>query len=404
MYKQYAIIFLALFVFVRLPAQILVEYDKTPEQLVKELLLSKNSGIKVTNVRYSGNPLALGAYHTFSKVMPVKKGIILSTGRASDADGPNESTNVGVAFYNPGSDELSHLANGTTYDAATLSFTLYPQSDSIEFEYAFASEEYPEFVNKGVNDVFAFFISGDGYDKPYNLALIPETDIPVTVDNINSRTNSEYYLESRPWGVNNLSYFEQHPGVGERSYNCEYDGMTICLKAKARVTPFKPYVLTMAIADVGDYVYDSGVFIKMESLKSTGQGESAVRLLSESLKNEPGVKIDKENNQVSIFANIQFEFDSDIVKIENDTEIDKLTDLLAAYFTLHLQILGYADPQGTEEYNLQLSERRAKAVYDLLIKNGIESTRLSYKGMGELNSNGGNKTYLSRKVEILLSE
>ena len=48
-----------------------------------------------------------------------------------------------------------------------------------------------------------------------------------------------------------------------------------------------------------------------------------------------------------------------------------------------VEIKGYADELGTDDYNIKLSEKRAKAVYDLLIASGIDSSRLSYKGYGE---------------------
>lgn len=404
MHKTLAVFLITLMGVVHLSAQILVEYNKTPEQLVNELLLGKKSGIKVSKVKYQGNPYALGAYHTFSEYMPVKKGIILSTGRADQADGPNESTNTGVAFYTPGYDELSQIAKGVTGDAAVLSFTFYPTTDSVEFEYSFASEEYPEFVNKGVNDVFAFFISGEGYDKPFNMALIPRTQTPVTVDNINDHTNTKYYLEARQWQSANMAFFKQHLDIGDRAYNCEYDGMTVCLKAKAKVKPFYPYLLTMAIADVGDFVYDSGVFLKMGSLKSKGQPVNILDQLAERLKGEKDIEVKVDSNSIGIFADIHFEFDSDVIKSDYLSELDKLKTILESYFTLHIQINGYADQQGSESYNFKLSERRAKAVYDQLINMGIEPARLSYKGMGELDKHSTSDMNLSRKVEILLWE
>ena len=44
---------------------------------------------------------------------------------------------------------------------------------------------------------------------------------------------------------------------------------------------------------------------------------------------------------------------------------------------------GYADELGTEGYHLKLSERRAKAVYDLLTASGVDESQISFKGYGE---------------------
>ena len=51
--------------------------------------------------------------------------------------------------------------------------------------------------------------------------------------------------------------------------------------------------------------------------------------------------------------------------------------------SIKIQINGHTDNVGTEEDNMQLSENRAKAVYDFLIRNNITAARLKYKGFGE---------------------
>jgi OOP family OmpA-OmpF porin len=48
-----------------------------------------------------------------------------------------------------------------------------------------------------------------------------------------------------------------------------------------------------------------------------------------------------------------------------------------------LEVKGYADELGAENYNIQLSEKRAKAVYDVLVASGVDASRLTYKGYGE---------------------
>jgi len=64
--------------------------------------------------------------------------------------------------------DLSVLAAGfQTFDASILEFDFIPQSDTLKFNYIFGSEEYPEYVNSGYNDVFGFFISGPGIAGPF---------------------------------------------------------------------------------------------------------------------------------------------------------------------------------------------------------------------------------------------
>lgn len=84
-----------------------------------------------------------------------------------------------------------------------------------------------------------------------------------------------------------------------------------------------------------------------------------------------------------ILNNIFFDFDEAVLKPESYPELERLILLLNAYPSLVIRINGHTDRHGTEEYNLDLSERRAKAVVDNLIADGIAVGRLSHKGFGE---------------------
>jgi OOP family OmpA-OmpF porin len=48
-----------------------------------------------------------------------------------------------------------------------------------------------------------------------------------------------------------------------------------------------------------------------------------------------------------------------------------------------VEVKGYADELGPEDYNIKLSESRAKAVYDLIVASGVDASRVTYKGYGE---------------------
>lgn len=76
--------------------------------------------------------------------------------------------------------------------------------------------------------------------------------------------------------------------------------------------------------------------------------------------------------------------------------------------TMKFNIVGHTDDVGGDAYNQKLSEKRAKAVYDYLVKNGMDKARLSHKGMGEKDPVGDNKTEegraKNRRVEILKAE
>ncbi|MDP0953449.1 choice-of-anchor L domain-containing protein, partial [Klebsiella pneumoniae] len=78
----------------------------------------------------------------------------------------------------------------TTNDAAVLQFDFIPLGDTLKFDYVFASEEYNVYVGGGVNDVFAFLLSGPnpagGNYVDANLALLPGTTTPVSINTVNN--------------------------------------------------------------------------------------------------------------------------------------------------------------------------------------------------------------------------
>jgi len=83
-----------------------------------------------------------------------------------------------------------------------------------------------------------------------------------------------------------------------------------------------------------------------------------------------------------VLKNIFFDFDSDSLKSTSYPELGQLTDLLISNPGINIQINGHTDNVGTEQYNIELSEKRAKSVYNYLIENEISPSRLYFKGYG----------------------
>ncbi|MCS6904009.1 MAG: choice-of-anchor L domain-containing protein [Bacteroidia bacterium] len=248
-------------------AQITTFQNLTPEELVKNVLVG--TGVQVQNVVYSGSPEAIGYYERGSNgpssIFP--KGIILCTGRLRDVPGPNTNTNAPApnrprADYNngaPGDLDLSNIIGARTFNAAVLEFDFIPSTDSVSFNFIFASEEYTEYVDKRYNDVFAFLISGPGIPPPgLNIALVPGTRIPVSINSINHLRNTQYYIDN-----------EYVSPAQPAPHNIQYDGFTTPLVAKAKIpVPCQTYHLKLAIADVADAYWDSAVLLEAGSLSS----------------------------------------------------------------------------------------------------------------------------------------
>ncbi len=223
----------------------------TPNSAVQNVLIGV--GVTASNIQYHGSNAAIGKFTSTSASLPFSSGIILSTGLATAVSG--NATSFASTDNSQGSDpQLAAIADAVVKDASVLEFDFIPESDTVRFRYIFASEEYPNFVGFGVNDIFGFFISGinpaGGSYTNKNIALIPGTNTPVAIDNINDHTNTSYY-------INNAS-----------SSSLVFGGKTIILTAWARVTPCTQYHIKLAIGDVGDAVYDSGVFLEANSFSS----------------------------------------------------------------------------------------------------------------------------------------
>lgn len=218
------------------------------------------NGVVITNVVMNCPNGAAGTFTSVGTNLGMQQGIVLTTGSSILVSGPNDVGSDGLDNLAAGIPALNTLAGATTHDGCSLEFDMNVQTDSVEFRYVFGSEEYLEWVNSGYNDAFAFFISGPGIGGQQNIALVPGTNTPVTIDNVNTGSYSQYYVD------NGDGYTP--PFNASASY-IQYDGFTTVLTAKRKnLQPCQTYHLKLVIADAGDGIYDSGVFLEANSLTS----------------------------------------------------------------------------------------------------------------------------------------
>ncbi len=90
-----------------------------------------------------------------------------------------------------------------------------------------------------------------------------------------------------------------------------------------------------------------------------------------------------EKGQTIRLNNVFFETSRYNLKEAATLELDRLVDLLERYPKMQIEIAGHTDSKGGADYNKTLSQNRAKAVYDFLLKNNIPQKRIEYKGYGE---------------------
>ena len=104
--------------------------------------------------------------------------------------------------------------------------------------------------------------------------------------------------------------------------------------------------------------------------------------------------------------NLYFDYDSDKILPTSNAEIERLSLFLKRNKQVCIEIIGHTDNQGSKSYNLDLSQRRANALMNALIKKGISADRLTSKGMGSTQPIATNDTEQgraqNRRVEILI--
>jgi gliding motility-associated-like protein len=255
-----------------LHAQLTISQAMTPQQMVQDILLG--GGVTASNITFNGvaappaNQPGRGTFTAVNSNLGLDGGVILSTGNVTQAANPASffaSSNNGT-----GSDpDLVAISGGNINDRSVLEFDFIPTGDTLRFRYVFGSEEYPNFVCS-FNDVFGFFLSGPGIAGPYtggavNIALLPGTNTPVSIYNVNNGQNNNPNHPTCP--ATNPQFYVNNTGGTTVAYN----GFTVVLTAFALVECGQTYHIKMAIGDAGDSIYDSAVFLEEGSFTSSGQ-------------------------------------------------------------------------------------------------------------------------------------
>ncbi len=263
-------------------AQLAVDNTIPPALLVQNVLLG--GGVTASNVTFNGgfgNVVSeqIGTFDGSAANVGLASGVLMGTGDINVAIGPNVGggSSMGGGNFGFGDPDLEALSGVSSNDAAILEFDFIPTGDSLKFRYVFSSEEYDEYVCGTVNDAFGFFLSGPGISGPFqnnaiNIALVPGTSVPVSINTVNNGTSGMNGTPSNcsnldpNWTANNIYYTSNAAGA-----TIEYDGLTVVLTAYALVECGTQYHIKLAIADGGDTAFDSGVFLEAGSFTSTGQ-------------------------------------------------------------------------------------------------------------------------------------
>jgi outer membrane protein OmpA-like peptidoglycan-associated protein len=114
--------------------------------------------------------------------------------------------------------------------------------------------------------------------------------------------------------------------------------------------------------------------------------EADLRNAMASTISQNNATIQRNNEQMltaTFKSDVFFDVNSSTIKPGGYAELDRVANVLAQYPQTMIRVEGHTDQTGSEQYNLQLSERRANAVKNALTQKGIDAARITPVGMGE---------------------
>ncbi|OYQ49000.1 choice-of-anchor L domain-containing protein, partial [Flavobacterium aurantiibacter] len=242
----------------------------TKQQLIEDILLD-TSCANVTNITSSTGvdfgadlPNGIGYFNKGLSEFPFEDGIVLTTGNAASAPGPNDVILSDGGFGWLGDDDLEAIileATGqamNSQNATKLEFDFVPLQDQISFRFIFASEEYGQF-QCDYSDAFAFLLTNTATNETENLAIIPNTTTPVSVVTIRNELYNDTCDSVNP---EFFQSFYGDLGINPIGAPINFNGVTVPMTAVANVIPGVTYHIKLVIADRRDNAFDSAVFLE----------------------------------------------------------------------------------------------------------------------------------------------
>ncbi len=240
----------------------------TVPQLVNNVLINSPC-INVNNIQWRtgtnfGSVNGIGYFHNTNPNFPMQNGVILSTGSAMNAAGPNTSFLCdGVNSWTGDSDLENTLSAAgismNSVNATTLEFDFVALSPHFDFSFIFASEEYGNFQCQ-FSDAFAFLLTNLNTGITTNLAVVPNTNNPISVVTIRDFVYNSTCPSANP------QYFGTFNGGSNASNSAtNFNGQTVVMNAASVLTPNVPYRIKLVIADREDSQSDSAIFLASNS-------------------------------------------------------------------------------------------------------------------------------------------
>ena len=242
----------------------------TVDQLINQVLINSPC-VSGTNITFKtgtlfGSTNGIGYFENSNANFPFANGVVLSTGDVTKTPGPNSTIlSDGNLAWTGDSDLEANLLSQSgitinSVNASYIEFDFQPKTPNFDFSFLFASEEYGT-SQCNFSDAFAFLLKDvTAGGSNINLAVIPNTTIPVSVETIRDNIYNTNCPSANP------SYFGTFNGSGFGPA-INFNGQTIPMIASATgLNTNHIYHIKLVIADGGNNAgYDSAIFFKANS-------------------------------------------------------------------------------------------------------------------------------------------
>ena len=264
----------------------------------------------------------------------------------------------------------------------------------------FASDGHP---GLGGLDIFVVEIAKDGsYKKIKNIGEPANSSDDDFGFLINSETRRGFLTSNREGGKGSDDIYQF---LETKSLRCnqelygivtDLESGNILSNAKVSLFDAKFKLLTTYLSDInGHYNFEvdceNDYYIRAEKVEYT-TFEKRINILNETGKTEIPIQLEKTIKEVKNGDDlaktfgikiIYFDLDKSNIREDAAIELEKILDVMVENPTIKINIKSHTDSRASFEYNDQLSERRAKSTLEWLVKNGIDTGRLTAKGYGE---------------------
>ncbi len=246
-------------------SQITIDESLTAEELIETIFLD-NTVTDVSNIIQSTgtdfNDVNGIAAFTSDGTDFLSSGIILSTGGAAFAPGPNLDIQNNGSNGWPGDADLEAFTGITdTNNASFIQFDFTSFVNQASFNVVLAAEEYDQNFECTFEDAFALIITDNETGQSENIAYIPGTEDFISVTNIHPEVTGQC-------DAINEEFFDRYnfePFNSQMDAALNFNGQTVAMSIVAELIVGRSYTLKMVIGDSFDTVFDSAIFLEGDS-------------------------------------------------------------------------------------------------------------------------------------------